>query len=84
MGNDMRRAWLMAQNKCSPGQYRRMVKEKAEAAALSGLTFLSSGGRASARSLRAPWHAGARADAKRLRKKIDSMGINGSGAQSLA
>ncbi len=59
----------MAQNKCSPAEYRRMVKEKAEAAAISGLTLITRGGTASVNSLLAPWHKKARANAKRLRKK---------------
>lgn len=64
-----RRTLLMAQNKCSPAEYRRMVKEKAEAAATSGLKFISSGGRASMTSVLAPWRSRAVANAKRLRKK---------------
>src|ERR1700730_18489150 len=40
----MRRTLLIAQNDCLPAEYRRMVKEKAEAAALSRLALISSGG----------------------------------------
>ena len=64
-----RRTMLMAQNKCSPAEYRRMVEEKAEAAATSGLKFLSSGGRASMTSILAPWRNRAVANARRLRKR---------------
>ena len=60
-----RRTLLIAQNKCSPAEYQRMVREKASAAASSGLRLISSGGGA---SLLAPWHSRAVANAKRLRK----------------
>jgi hypothetical protein len=65
----MRRALLMAQNRCPPAEYQRMSKERAEAAAISALTLISSGGNASATSPLAPWHRRAIANAKRLRKK---------------
>jgi hypothetical protein len=63
-----RRTLLVAQNKCSPAEYHRMVREKALAAATSGLRLISSGGRASMASVLAPWHSRAVANAKRLRK----------------
>ena len=63
-----RRTLLIAQNKCSPAEYQRMVREKASAAASSGLRLISSGGGASLASLLAPWHSRAVANAKRLRK----------------
>jgi hypothetical protein len=59
----------MAQQKCSPSEYHRMFREKADAAVLSGLTFMASGGRASIGSLLAPWHTRAKVNAKRLRRK---------------
>jgi hypothetical protein len=65
----LRRTLLMAQNKCSPAEYRQMVREKAEAAAISGLTLASSGGRASVKALLAPWYTRAKANARRLRSK---------------
>jgi hypothetical protein len=65
----MRRTLLIAQNDCLPAEYRRMVKEKAEAAALSRLALISGGGKASMSSLLAPWHRRAKANAKRLRKR---------------
>jgi hypothetical protein len=64
----IRRTLLMAQNKCSQAEFRRMVREKAEAAATSGLRLVSSGGRASIASLIAPWHTRVTANAKRLRR----------------
>ena len=38
-----RRTLLVAQNKCSPAKYQRMLREKALAAARSGLSLVSSG-----------------------------------------
>ena len=64
-----RRTLLVAQNACSPAEYRWMVAEKAEAAAASGLKFIASGGRASMASVMAPWRGRAVANAKRLRRK---------------
>jgi len=65
----VRRTLLMAQNACSPAEYRRMVNEKAQAAARSASRFLFGAGRASLASLMSPWRARAVANAKRLRKK---------------
>jgi hypothetical protein len=64
-----RRTLLIARNKCSPAEYRRMVREKGAAASISGLRLISGGGRASMASVLAPWHSRAVANAKRLRKK---------------
>jgi hypothetical protein len=64
-----RRAMLMAQNQCSPDEYRRMFGEKVEAAALSASKLMSRGGRARMTSVLAPWHRRVVANAKRLRKK---------------
>jgi hypothetical protein len=63
-----RRTLLMVQNKCSPAEYRRMVREKM-AAAESESKLASKGGRASMTALLAPWHRRALANAKRLRKR---------------
>ena len=63
-----RRALLIAENKCSPAEYTRMFNEKAEAAAATGLTLVSSGGRATVVSMLAPWHRRAVGNARRLRK----------------
>ena len=64
-----RRSLLIMQNDCSPAEYRRMVNEKAEAAARSTVRLLSGGGRATTASLLAPWRSRAIANARRLRKK---------------
>lgn len=63
------RALLIAENKCSPAEYRRMFNEKAGAVAATGLALVSSGGRATTVSMLAPWHRRAVANARRLRKK---------------
>jgi hypothetical protein len=64
-----RRSFLIVQNDCSPAEYRRMLNEKAEAAARSAARLISGGRRATMTSLLAPWHSRAIANAKRLRKK---------------
>lgn len=64
-----RRTLLIAQNKCSPAEYRRMVREKVAAAATSGIRVISSSGKASMASVLAPWRSRAVANASRLRKK---------------
>jgi hypothetical protein len=62
-----RRSFLIVQNDCSPAEYRRMVHEKAQAAARSAARLVS--GKATIASLLAPWHSRAIANAKRLRRK---------------
>jgi hypothetical protein len=64
-----RRSLLIMQNNCSPAEYRRMVREKAEAAATSAARLVSGGRRATMTSLLVPWHTRAIANARRLRKK---------------
>jgi hypothetical protein len=64
-----RRSFLIVQNDCSPAEYRRMLNEKAEAAARSAARLISGGRRTTMTSLLAPWHSRAIANAKRLRKK---------------
>jgi hypothetical protein len=64
-----RRTMMMAQNKCSPAEYQRMVAEKAAAAKESGMKFMTSGGRASMAALLAPWNKRVTANSKRLRRK---------------
>jgi hypothetical protein len=61
-----RRSWMLAQGKCSPTEFARMVLEKQQALSLSGFALLSG---ASATSILAPFHRGATANAKRLRRK---------------
>ena len=65
----MRRTLLIAQSDCSPAEYRRMVKEKAEAVAASSLALIANGGNVSVSSLLMPWYRRANANAKRLRKR---------------
>ena len=50
----MRRALLIAENKCSPIEYKRMFDEKAEAAAIARFILMSSGGRVTPASILAP------------------------------
>lgn len=64
-----RRSLLMAHNCCSPLEYQRMIHEKMQAAAESGMQLWKSGGCASLESLLAPWAKRAAANAKRLRKR---------------
>ena len=60
-----RRSWMLAQGKCSPTEFARMVLEKQQAFALSGFALLRG---ASAASILAPFHRGVTANAKRLRR----------------
>jgi hypothetical protein len=64
-----RRSMLIAQNKCTPAEYQRMVAEKVEAAMESGLKLMASGGRASMAELLKPWNTRVTSNSKRLRKK---------------
>lgn len=64
-----RRTWMMSQGSCSPAEYRRMVREKAQAAGLSGLALAFPGRRDIAAACLAPWHRRATANARRLRRK---------------
>ena len=63
-----RRSLLMAQNRCSPLEYRRMVLEKMQAARLSAATIMAAGGRPGLAAVLAPWHRRATANARRLRR----------------
>ncbi len=56
---------MLAQGKCSPTELARMVLEKQQALFLSGFALLSG---ASAPSILTPFHRGATANAKRLRR----------------
>lgn len=66
----VRRSLMIAQGSCSPAEYRRMVREKAQAAYLSGLALAKkrTGSGALIAAL-APWQRRAAANARRLRKK---------------
>jgi hypothetical protein len=61
-----RRTLMIAQNTCSPAEYKRMVVEKAAAFQSSTLAAMSGRG---TRAVLSPWHLRAMANAKRLRKK---------------
>ena len=63
------RTLLIAQGRCTPAEYRRMVLEKAAAAQSSAVTLVRANGKAQARALLSPWHSRVTANAKRLRKK---------------
>ena len=60
----VRRSVMMAFGQCSAGEYASMVSEKLGAVQTSALTMLAGGTPA---AILAPWHAGAVANAKRLR-----------------
>jgi hypothetical protein len=62
-----RRMLMMADGTCSPAEYQRMVFEKAKAAQRSSRATSRRSRNPSA--LLAPWHKGATANAKRLRRK---------------
>jgi hypothetical protein len=65
------RTAMIWQGGCSPAEYQRMMLEKWTAAMQSGLAWAlpSSLNGASATELLAPWHRGASANARRLRRK---------------
>lgn len=67
-----RRSMLMAQGRCSAEEYARMVGEKARAAQAT-LEVMSSPpaslDAAAFAAMLAPWHRGASANARRLRRK---------------
>jgi hypothetical protein len=63
-----RRVMMMAQGTCSPAEYQRMFFEKARAARRSSRAASSRRSRNPV-ALIAPWHKGATANAKRLRRK---------------
>jgi hypothetical protein len=64
----VRRTLMMADGTCTPAEYARMVLEKAAAAQSSALTLSGKRSR-TLRSVVGPWHRGATANAKRLRKR---------------
>jgi len=59
------RTTLMASGECSLAEYERMVAEKMKAAYLSGLALAAG---KDAQAVLRPYHRGATANAKRLRK----------------
>jgi hypothetical protein len=64
-----RRTLLMAQNRCSPFEYQRMISEKTHAAMETGLKMLSSNGSAPMSALIAPWLKRTKANSRRLRRR---------------
>jgi hypothetical protein len=63
----MWRSLLVLQNRCSAGEYERMVTEKVQAAQRSAAVIMGSAGLPDAASVLAPWHTLARANLRRLR-----------------
>jgi hypothetical protein len=64
-----RRMLMMASGTCSPAEYARMVTEKAAAAHRSALALSRQHAHRNPRSVIGPWHRGATANARRLRKR---------------
>jgi hypothetical protein len=64
-----RRTLMMASGTCTPAEYARMMMEKVAAAQSSALALSRVRGRHDARRVVRPWHRGAKANAKRLRKR---------------
>ena len=68
---------MLAQGKCSPTEFARMVLEKQQALSLSGFALLRG---ASAASILAPFHRGATANAKRLCRTGNRQRVKGADA----
>ena len=64
-----RRTLMMAQGTCTPAEYARMVIEKAAAGQSTALALSRKRTRHNLRSVLGPWHRGATANVKRLRKR---------------
>ncbi|MEO5376122.1 MAG: hypothetical protein H7840_18050 [Alphaproteobacteria bacterium] len=64
-----RRSWMMASGACPPAEYRRMVREKADAAADTARRLAFPRSNVTVGALLAPWHKRVTANAKRLRRK---------------
>ncbi len=64
-----RRLLLIAQGRCSPAEYQRMLMEKVAAAQRSAAIVATSAGKAKPHAVIAPWHSRVTANAKRLRKR---------------
>ena len=65
-----RRASLIATGRCSAAEYRRMIVEKAAAAQASMVAVANAPPSATLEAAMTPWLDAARANAKRLRRKI--------------
>lgn len=64
-----RRSLMIAEGRCSPAEWQRMVMEKARAAEQSLVAFAAPLSEETLTAAVAPWHRGAVANAKRLRRK---------------
>ncbi|HZS81684.1 MAG TPA: hypothetical protein VFA50_02355 [Stellaceae bacterium] len=64
-----RRGLMMAQGRCSRAEYRRMLREKAQALCASGMALAFPRAGDPVAALLAPWHRRAAANARRLRRK---------------
>jgi len=64
-----RRSLLIAQNRCSPLEFHRMVSEKAQAAMETGHKIMAANGHPAITSLIAPWLKRSKANSKRLRRR---------------
>jgi hypothetical protein len=64
-----RRTLLMLRGTCPPAEYARMLLEKTSAAQASALALSRKRGGHRTRGVLGPWHRGATANAKRLRKR---------------
>ena len=65
----VRRTSLIATGRCSAAEYRRMIVEKAEAAQASMHAVITATPNAALAAAMTPWLDGARANARRLRRK---------------
>ncbi len=63
----LRRTRLMAEGKCTPAEYQRMMMEKADAAQASFMA-LAQPGAPNPRAVLKPWLIRAKANARRLRR----------------
>jgi hypothetical protein len=63
-----RRSWMMMSGSCSAAEYQRMMVEKATAARRSATIMLASRHQADPAAILRPWHSGAAANVKRLRR----------------
>lgn len=63
------RTRLIAEGRCSPAEYRRMLSEKAAAVQASAAALARADGKNKALSVLSPWHSRVTANAKRLRNK---------------
>jgi hypothetical protein len=63
------RTHMMMRGTCSPAEYSRMISEKMAAATRTASTLACARKTPQLATLLAPWHKGATANARRLRRK---------------